>query len=533
MFAGVVILAGGAACGMGDPAQPSQEPFVAPVATSVMSNDVGTVTLHRLNGAELDNTVRDLVGATAARPSASFPPDDGAGSFTNNADALTISPLLFEKYATVVEDIANAAASSPKIVKCDPAAETACATETLSRFAKRAWRRTPAAADIARLVAVFDGARKEGLAFRDALAVAIEATLLSPRFWFRIETDPDPGSPTPHPLDDFELASRLSYFLFASMPDDVLFAYAEAGKLHEPRVFDQQIERMLRDAKAQSLVEQFGAQWLLHNLAEAAPDPTAFPEWSEELRVSMTGETKAFIGSFLLGDRSLVAMMSANYTFLDARMAAHYGVAKPGGEGFVQTTLAPTTHRGGLLTQASFLTMTSVATRTSPVRRGEWVLSELLCAPPPPPPPGVPALDGNVKTGTMRQRMEEHRKNPVCATCHTMMDPIGFALERYDGLGRWRDNDDGVAIDTTGKLPGGATIDGEVDLAREIENDPRFAQCATRKLYAYALGRAPRSYDEGRLAELTQSFVASDHRFRELVIDIVHSDAFRMRRGGE
>jgi hypothetical protein len=214
-------------------------------------------------------------------------------------------------------------------------------------------------------------------------------------------------------------------------------------------------------------------------------------------------------------------------------MAAHYGIAGVMGTEPVRVTLPTNVHRGGLLTQASVLTMTSVATRTSPVRRGAWVLSELLCSPPPPPPPGIPALAENVAVGTMRERMDQHRKNPVCATCHTLMDPIGFALENFDGLGRWREMDQGATIDATGELPGGQKIDGAAQLASALKNDPRFARCATRKLYTYALGRVPQSFDEPRLAGLTASFTANGQRTRDLIVDIVHSDAFRMRRGGE
>lgn len=496
-------------------------------------NDVGHVTVHRLNRTEYDNTVRDLIGDTR-NLAAAFPPDNGAEGFTNNADALTMSPLLFEQYEAAAEKLAVVAAANPKITRCSaPASSSACSTEILSRFVKRAWRRSVTPDEVARLVSLVDRSQLGGLPFTQGLELAIKATLLSPSFLFRIELDPDPTSTTPRPLSDFELASRLSYFLWSSMPDDALFAYAEAGKLSTPKVFDAQVKRMIADPRSSALVDNFASEWLLHTLGDVSPDKTIFPQFDEELRRSMAAETKAFVATFLFGDRSLDGMFDADFTFVNARLASHYGIAGVSGEGLVRVQLGPEARRSGLLSQGSILTMTSVATRTSPVRRGEWVLSELLCSPPPPPPPDIPALTEGSKTGTVRQRMEEHRRNPVCASCHAQMDPIGFALEHYDAIGRWRELDEGLPIDASGQLPGGRTIDGSVDLAKAIKADPRFASCSTRKLYAYALGRSPQPFDAQRLAALTRSFVDGDHRMKDLVSNVIYSDAFRTRRGGD
>ncbi|HSO33298.1 MAG TPA: DUF1592 domain-containing protein [Labilithrix sp.] len=529
-----------AACGTGDPAAPYSATHVAgeppgpsaspPASAGAAASDVGTVTIRRLNATEYDNTVRDLLGDTR-HLSAAFPPDDGADGFTNVADALTVSPLLFESYQAAAQKLAAAAVANPKIVSCGGG--PTCATDILSRFAMRAFRRPVTADEVARLVALAASAEAEGATFAEGLQLALEATLLSPSFLFRIELDAEPAAKEAHVLGDYELASRLSYFLWSSMPDDVLFAYAGAGKLSQPAVFDLQIRRMLRDPKAGALIDNFASQWLLHSLSGVTRDATIFPTYDDELRTSMERETKAFVGSFVFGDQSLSDMFDAPFSFLDGRMAAHYGIPGITGAEPVRVSLATSTHRGGILTHASVLTMTAVATRTSPVRRGEWVLSELLCSPPPPPPPGIPALPENVTVGTMRERMEAHRKNPICATCHTLMDPIGFALENYDALGRWRATDQGSAIDTSGELPGGQKIDGPVQLAAAIKSDPRFLSCATRKLYTYALGRVPQSFDEPRLAGLTASFSQNGQRTRDLIVDIVHSDAFRMRRGGE
>ena len=533
-----VLVASAVACGTGDPAAPSAKadggaPAV-PVSAEELENDVGRVTVRRLNRVEYDNTVRDLLGDTS-HLSATFPPDNGAEGFTNNADALTISPLLFEKYEAAAEKLATGAVANPKIVKCSAAASAkgGCAEEILSRFAKRAWRRAVTADEVTRLVALVERAEEAGQPFLQGLELAIKATLLSPNFLFRIEIDPNPDSKVAHPLTDFELASRLSYFLWSSMPDDALFAYAEAGKLSTPNVFDAQVQRMLADPKAAALVDNFAADWLLHTLGEAAPDTTVFPAFDEDLRHAMEGETMAFLGSFIRGDESLAGMFDASFTFLNGRMAEYYGIPGVSGADFVRVPVTPESHRGGLLSHASILTMTSVATRTSPVRRGEWVLSELLCSPPPPPPPDIPALTEGTKTGTIRQRMEQHRKDPVCATCHSQMDPIGFALEHFDAIGRWRDLDEGLPIDASGQLPGGEKIDGSIDLAKAIKADPRFASCSTRKLYAYALGRSPEPFDAQRIAALSKSFVDDNYRMKNLILNVIYSDAFRMRRGGE
>ncbi len=540
----VLASAGVLACEPGDPSASTRKTDVelaapsggAPSGTEVSSTtkpDVGTVTLRRLNRIEYDNTVRDLLG-DQSRPALDFPADNGAEGFTNNADALTMSPLYVERLEEASRRLATNALANPEVVDCAPLApeSLACAGKVLARLAERAFRRPVQPAELARLTALVENTQAEGRSYEEALGMAITVILLSPSFLFRVETDSVPDDPKPHALTDFELASRLSYFLWSSMPDDTLFAYAEAGRLSSPRVFEAQVERMLDDPKAKAIVDNFATDWLLHTMAETSPDTATFPEFDADLGKSMTDETKAFLESFLLGDQGLDGLFDAKYTFMNERLARHYGVTGPVGTTLVRVPVDPKSHRGGLLTQASILTMTSIATRTSPVRRGEWVLSELLCTPPPPPPPDVPALAEKVAAGTVRQRMEEHRKNPVCASCHSQMDPIGFSLENFDALGRWRTHDDGVPIDATGTLPDGTAIDGPVDLANAIKKDPRFADCVTKKLYSYALGRSPRGYDAERLTALSRAFVAGKFKTRDLIRNIVRSDAFRMRRGG-
>ena len=502
--------------------------------TNPEQGDVGNVTLHRLNASEYDNTVRDLLGDTS-HPSAAFPPDDGADSFTNNAAALSISPLLFEQYEAIAEKLATSAVANKSIMTCDGAAPAAdaCAKQILTPFLKRAWRRAVTADEVAGLASLVPVAAQEGQPFSQGMQLAIKAALLSPNFIFRVEADPSPSATAPHPLNDYELANRLSYFLWSSMPDDALLASADSGNLSKslPEL-DAQVGRMLGDPKAHALLDNFASQWLMHTLPNAKPDATLFPAFDEGLRAAMAAETQAFVGSFLLGDQALPDILDAPFTFLNDRMATHYGIPGVTGTDFVKVDVAPESHRGGLLTQASILTMTAVATRTSPVRRGEWVLSDLLCSPPPPPPPNVPALPATTSVGTMRQRMEEHRKNPACAGCHTLMDPIGLALEHYDAIGRWRDTDQGQAIDATGVLGNGKAFDGATQLAQVIKTDPRFMKCATQKVFTYALGREPMDTEGTRLNALGKGFADGQFRARTLILDIIHNDAFRMRRGG-
>jgi hypothetical protein len=532
------------ACTEVDPPSPAPSSSAAvappPPPASAAPSDVGRVAVRRLNRAEYEHTVRDLLGVTSA-VTASFPADTGAEGFTNNADALTTSPLLLERYEAAAIDLAAKAVAQPAFVACrvgggGTAGSRTCLTDVLARLVRRAFRRPAEAADVARLASLHDAALAEGMSDAQALAFAVQAVLMSPRFLFRIERDADPSSSAPHAIDDFELASRLSYFLWSSTPDDALLAYAEAGTLTRADVFERQVRRMLRDPRADSLVEQFASDWLVHDLTGAAPDVALFPSFDEDLRASMTAETKAFLRAFVFEDASFADVMDAPFTFLDRRLAAHYGIEGVSSDTVVRfpLALAQRGQRGGLLTHASVLTMTSVATRTSPVRRGEWVLSELLCAPPPPPPPDVPALAEKASTGaTVRERMEEHRKNPACASCHALMDPVGFALEGYDAIGRTRTEDEGHPIDTRGQLASGEVVDGAAALAAAIKADPRFAACTTRKLFAYALGRSPRPYDAVRLSSLSRGFAARGYRMTELILDIVHDDAFRMRRGGE
>jgi hypothetical protein len=357
--------------------------------------------------------------------------------------------------------------------------------------------------------------------------------LISARFVFRVELDPDPTSLLPHALDDFELASRLSYFLWSSMPDDALLDLAQQGTLHEDATLRQQIARMLADEKASALVDNFAGQWLFTRaLDDHQPDAAAFPEFDDALRSAMRTETEQYFREFLFGQATMDQFLTADFSFVNDRLAEHYGLPKTGSD-FERVSLAGT-DRKGLLTQGTLLMVTSYPTRTSPVKRGKWVLEQLLCSAPPPPPPNVPALAMEDKpTGSLRERMEAHRSNPVCSSCHTLMDPIGFGFEHYDGVGKYRDTDNGFAIDASGMLPDGTAFDGPSQLADLLAADERLPACITRQLLTYALGRGSEPFDDDDITAITDSFVSGGYRLPQLVELIATSDAFRRRRGDE
>ena len=363
------------------------------------------------------------------------------------------------------------------------------------------------------------------------MRLALEAILVSPEFLFRIERDPKPDDPRAvHRLSEFELASRLSYFLWSSAPDDELLDAAEHGTLD---VRSQAI-RMLRDPKAAALVENFCGQWLaLRNLDSVQPDPGKFPEFDKALRADMRRETQLFIESIIHDDRSILDFLGARYTFLNERLAKFYGIEGVSGPAFRRVELS-TPQRMGILTQASVLTVSSYPTRTSPVIRGKYILQNILNAPPPPPPPDVPSLDES-KVGSaasLRQQLEAHRANAVCASCHSKMDPLGFGLENYDAIGRWRIADGAFPIDASGTLPGGKSFATPAAMmAILMENRDAFARCLAEKLLIYGLGRGLERGDRAAVDSITRAAAQHDYRFSDLVVEIVNSMPFRMRRG--
>jgi Protein of unknown function (DUF1592)/Protein of unknown function (DUF1588)/Protein of unknown function (DUF1587)/Protein of unknown function (DUF1585)/Protein of unknown function (DUF1595) len=428
-------------------------------------------------------------------------------------------------------------ASRDRIFVCHPTApaeEQACAERIISSLARRAYRRPIAADDLPLLLALFrQGAAGDG--FEAGVRLALLKILVSPEFIFRMEFDPpDATAGSVHRISDVELASRLSFFLWSSIPDDELLAVAERGELGDASVLERQVRRMLADPRSHPLVKNFAGQWLfLRNIARIQPDPAAFPYFDENLRQALEQETELLVDSTLREDRSIIDLLTADYTFVNQRLAEHYGIKGVYGSEFRRVAVKDP-NRQGLLGQASILTVTSYPNRTAPTIRGKWVLEQLLGTPPPPPPPNVPSLkeDASAKTVTMRQRMEQHRANPACAVCHRIMDPLGFALENFDGLGRWRDSagPGSGPIDSSGVLPDGTRFEGPAGL-REVLLSRRelFVETFTERLLTYALGRGVEEYDHPVIRKIVRE--ADDRRWSSIILGIVKSTPFQMRGG--
>jgi hypothetical protein len=388
---------------------------------------------------------------------------------------------------------------------------------------------------VTQLLALYKTGAQNG-GFESGVRLALQKILVSPDFLFRAEVDP-PGAArgTVYKINDIELASRLSFFLWSSIPDDQLLAVAESGRLSDPSVLQAQVKRMLADPRSQALVKNFSGQWLfLRNIARLSPDTTTFPYFDENLRQAMAKETELLIESQVREDHSVVDLLSTDYTFLNQRLAEHYGVKGVYGNEFRRVKLQDP-NRYGLLGQASILAVTSYPNRTAPTIRGKWVLEQLLGTPPPPPPPNVPSLkdDASTQKLTMRQRMEQHRANPTCAVCHRMMDPLGFALENFDGLGGWRQSVAPGAgpIDSSGALPDGTKFLGPAGL-REVLVNKRdlYVETFTERLLTYALGRGLEEYDNAALRKITRDAAADNQKWSAIILGIVKSTPFQMRR---
>lgn len=424
---------------------------------------------------------------------------------------------------------------------------TACPKVILTHFTRRAFRRTVTQADVQPYLDLYERAREQGMSFDDAIGFAVQAVLVSPDFLFRIDGPPHAtelknisynglNADDAEPVNDFALASRLSYFLWSTMPDEELLRAAEHNRLHRPEVLRAQVERMLRSPRSKALAENFAGQWLeLRRLESVHPDHDRFPQWDDYLRMSMQHETENFFEDVVKNDRSILTFLDGKTTFLNQKLAEFYGIPDVKGTNFRPISLEGTP-RAGVLTQASVMTVSSYATRTSPVLRGKWVLENFLNATIPPPPPDVPRFD-EAKVGldaTMRMQLEEHRKNPMCASCHNKMDPIGFAFENYTAIGQWRDNEGKYPVDATGKLPTGETFNGALELEQIYRKNPNaFAECVTVKLMTYALGRGVERYDRPTIKQIVQRISVRDYRFSDLVLEIVNSLPFEMRRGGD
>lgn len=499
--------------------------------------------VSRLNRLEYNNTVRDLLGSQL-RPADGFPADGLAEGFDTVGVALSLSPTHVIAYERAAHELVDELFANPesahftKIVSCDVEegdADTglACARSILEDFARRAWRRPVTDEELDSVLHPFQVASEVGATRTIALRHSLAAVLMSPYFLFKLEIDPDPSSTEPRDLTPYELATRLSYTLWATMPDDELFAAAESGNLTSDEGLAAQIDRMLDDPRSDALVESFAARWLgFKRIDTHEVNFAIFPEYDEQLARSMRRETELFIREFLHDERPVAEMLTAGFTYIDERLATHYGLSLPDGsaEGFARIDTAGS-ERIGLLTLGSLLTTTSFSSRTSPVRRGEFVFSHLLCGTVPPPPPGVEGLPAEDVSGlSLRERLEQHREDPACSGCHSLMDPLGFGFENYDAIGRYRTLDGTVPINAAGELDG-MPFTGAEELSSILRDDPRLLACVVQKFLIYA-GRRPLSGkgDQGWVtysADLAEQ--ADGGSLRSIVRTVLMSDPFRRR----
>jgi hypothetical protein len=460
---------------------------------------------------------------------------------TTRADlpGITTLPHLREMTVTGPKNVTGISEtpSRRKIFSCRPASgadEIPCAKKIIAALARRAYRRPVTGADIEDLLSVYQKGRNQG-SFEAGIRTVIEAILSDPEFVFRFEPTPNGAVPgSNYPITDLELASRLSYFLWSSAPDDELLTVAAQGKLKDAETLEREVRRMLADPKSEALAKVFASEWLhLQNLKNVQPDVYQYPNYDKNLGESMRTETELFFDSVVREDRPVLDLLTANYTFVDEILARHYGLPDVLGTRFRRVALTDP-NRFGLLGQASILTLTSIATRTSPVQRGKWVMIVLLGTPPPAPPPNVPQLkdnEENEKPLSVREKMEQHRKNEPCHSCHQLMDPIGLALENFDAVGAWRGKDAGLPVDANGKMFDGTRLDGPVSLRNAIlGHSDAFLQTFTENLLAYALGRVVDYRDEPMVRSIERGAAQDDNRFSAFVLGIVNSMPFQMRR---
>ena len=507
--------------------------------------DPGRVGIHRLNNTEYDNTVHDLLG-TATHPAELFLAEEGL-QFDNTATALGMTPSQYEGYLKAASDLMIESLANPtqrsRFLTCTPAvAADPCARQVIQTFGLQIYRRPLETAEVDRALKVYDAdiARKQS--GTEAIGQALRAMLSAANFLYRIEYDANPASIAAHPLSAYELASRLSYLHWSSMPDPALFEAAKSGKLSDPAVLEATVDRMLGDGKASAFVESFAGQWLgIRKLITHSVTAQVFPTYTAALTDAMMAEGQLWFQEFLNKDRPLSDWFTADFNYVNDVLAQHYGFPATGMGSQMVRVENTTDQRQGFLGLASFLTQTSFPSRTSPTLRGAWLLSEIYCQPPPPPPGNVPKLDDSATPEEMaqpmgsenvRERLERHRSNASCNACHSLLDPIGLGLERYDGIGRYREAyPNGDAIAPAGELPGMIPFAGPKELGALLGQDPRFSACVQSKLYTYALGREIEAFDAPETQLVKQKWAARGLTLKNLLKEVVLSDAFRSRRG--
>ncbi len=431
-----------------------------------------------------------------------------------------------------LDTAADARARRAHVLVCDPVAGgQPCLRHILSNFAGRAFRRPARPAEVERLLGLVNSATDDGESVEHGLELALRGVLLSPHFLFRPELDAQPDSAVVRRLNGYETASRLSYFLWSSMPDEALFRAAETGALDDPTGLKREAARMLADPRSLALVDDFGGQWLLFRALSEHQVDSSLSALDDQTRTDLAQETRLFLAEFLHRPLPVERLVTARFSFLNDNLARYYGLSSRPGSSFAKVDL-DTPERGGLLREASLLTVTSLPHRSSPVKRGKWVLGQLLCSEPPPPPPGVPQIPHrDFSKASLREILKAHRDKPECAVCHNALDPIGLALENYDAIGRFRAQDHGQPVDVRGTLPNGTVLNGPADLSQSIANDPRFPACVAEKLYVYALGRGLEPHDKQELDRMLKELGGGGFSLPDLIAQIVQSNGFRYRRG--
>jgi len=493
----------------------------------------GPSTTRRLTRIEYDNTIRDLLGVDPRLGAAFPPPDQTVLGFDNNVTGLTVTPVLAEQYMMAGEKLATLALPKVKAMASCSTTDAACADRVIEKLARRAFRRPPTAEQLASLKTAF-AARKEPT-FDSGIESVIQLVVQSPYFLYRVELDSIPtDDPTVLKLDHYEMASRLSYFLWNSMPDDELFAAAAGGKLGTKEELAEHARRMLKDPRAKAAVANFHREWFeLDALEEVPKDPNVYPAFTEALRADLEGETSAFLDHVFWREGNLETLFTAPYTFVNSNLAKTYGLPAPTGSGFVQTETDPS-KRIGILLQPSVLSLHAIAYESSPIYRGKFVREKILCHELPPPPEGLIVVPPEVDpTKSTRERYEDHFTNEACKGCHQMMDPIGFGFEHYDGMGRYREKDGTHAINSTGNLIGtdvDGPYDGAIELSKRLAKSATVSACVVTHWFRFAYGRGETDSDRCAVSTVKKQFAAAKYDMRELVVALTQTDAFRYRR---
>jgi uncharacterized protein DUF1592/uncharacterized protein DUF1588/uncharacterized protein DUF1587/uncharacterized protein DUF1595/uncharacterized protein DUF1585 len=510
--------------------------------------DPGRVTIRRLNRAEYDNTVRDLLGTAQTPGATTFPSDAPALGFDNNGDLQTLSPVQFTLYQQAAESLAAevmtvGSKERAALITCDLTTGMTCAQTLIQNIGLRAFRRPLTATEVTNFTGLMTTAAGAGATTDEQFRTVLEAMLQSPNFLFRPEIDANVTSLTPHTLSPYETASRLSYMVYRSMPDTALFTAAANGQLAQPSDVQTQLTRMLA-ASNSVFGPTFSSMWLgTSAVSTQSFDATLFPEFNANLANSMSLEVNDFFNEFVTQNEPVSELLTANFSYIDANLASLYQIPVPAGTGLVRTTLNTPQRGGGLLTMSGVLSVTSYPARTSVVKRGAWVLSQLMCATVPSPPAGVLPIADSVTTGTQAQILAAHRTNPSCSVCHDSMDNIGLAMENYDAVGAWRTTENGIAIDAAGSFTGaitepnlpagqsGPSFTGAVGLAAAVAADPRFVSCVAQNALSYSIGRTLLPTDAPYLTQIATAPKTGSLGVRDVLMNVVASDTFRMRRG--